>query len=485
MNLPIEIFANIINYLDYIDIVNLNMVCKDFDFYYLVHNLTIHSNNYNKNDDLPKSIDYLNQCIHFCNSISKCNNVRNLVIGNLPFIKNELAMYNLFTVISNYENLHELTVLLDGNVKQAFFYNLLNFNSLHKLTKIKIPYLSIDNFPCSHFECGNILANKVFINLSNINYLNIYVKNNIHQYYLDKINYKTIETLYITSKNTNIFNEYYTQYDDEQQTYVIKRTLLYPNLKKVSLKLDVSDIKTFIYILDPITKNSIEELVLDFKIFGKNRKNLFMGSLFNKINSLPNLKILKIKNLTPFHEIERDDCDVKLTNNLEYISIHFTKKTGRAYLKSSHIQDRIELLNIFTFLKNLKTLEINLYRNKCNSHLIIDKELMNNILPQSLENLIISDINIFEYLALFIEMSCNNCNIKNIKLDNISSFGRKHEKLLDHNYDEFISLCKHLINQNKKLLINKLCINNLISKNENYNEKINYLITNQLISIYD
>jgi len=443
MNLPIEIFANIINYLDYIDIVNLNMVCKDFDFYHLVHNLTIHSNNYNKNDDLPKSIDYLNQCIHFCNSISKCNNVRNLVIGNLPFIKNELAMYNLFTVISNYENLHELTVLLDGNVKQAFFYNLLNFNSLHKLTKIKIPYLSIDNFPCSHFECGNILANKVFINLSNINYLNIYVKHNIHQYYLDKINYKTIETLYITSKNTNIFNEYYTQYDDEQQTYVIKRTLLYPNLKKVSLKLDVSDIKTFIYILDPITKNSIEELVLDFKIFGKNRKNL------------------------------------------EYISIHFTKKTGRAYLKSSHIQDRIELLNIFTSLKNLKTLEINLYRNKCNSHLIIDKELMNNILPQSLENLIISDINIFEYLALFIEMSCNNCNIKNIKLDNISSFGRKHEKLLDHNYDEFISLCKHLINQNKKLLINKLCINNLISKNENYNEKINYLITNQLISIYD
>ena len=477
MNLPIEIFANIINYIDYVDIVNLNMVCKDFDFYHLVHNITIHSDNYSKNDDLITSIDYLNKCIKFCNSISKCHNVRRLFIGNLPFIKNELSMYNLFTVISNYKNLHELIVLLDGTVKQAMFYNLLNFKSLNKLTKIKIPYLSIDNFPCSHFECGNILANNVFINLLNVKYLNIYVKNNIHQYYLDKINYKTIETLYITSKNTNIFNEHYTQYDEKLQTYVIKRTLLYPNLKKVSLKLDISDIKTFIYILDPITKNSIEKLVLDFKIFGKNRKNLFMGSLFNKINSLPNLKILKIKNLTPFHEIERDNCDVKLTNNLEYISIHFTKKTGRAYLKSSHVQDRIELLNIFSSLKKLKTLEINLYRNKCNSHLIIDKDFMNNILPQSLENLIISDVNIFDYLALFVEISYD---VKNIILDNISSFGRKHEKLLDNHYDEFISLCKH-----RKLLINQSCIHNLISKNENYNEKINYLITNQLISIYD
>lgn len=487
---PLEIFQKLVNLLDFKDIIKLNLTCKRINVYELLQTIHVGTTirhdsqiKLTRTDSLTSYVKITKYAIDFCQCLKKCKNVKKLKIGELYFMRNDIAVHNLFNVISRYENLRELTVMFKYNIKQnsiAILYNLLRFKSLDKLEKIKIPNIAIDHFPCSFFECGNLLANNVFINLQNIKYFNIYVKNKVHQYYLDKINHRTLKTLYITSKNSNIFNDYYTQYDDIQQTYIIKKTLLFPKLTKVNLKLEISDIKTFIYILEPITKQSIRKLVLDFKILGKNRKNL-LGSLFEKINELPNLEVLKIKNLLPFNYIEPNMYTSRLSNKLKHVSIDFAKKTGRLYLKSSQIQDRIELIKVFSSLKEIGTLSINLHRYNCETQIL--KHLLSNIphdmLPDGLKTLIIYDVNIFDYLSLFLEMSLNTSTLQYIIIDKISTFGRKHEKILDntHAYDKFVKQCDLLKNQNKKLIINSIYVGNLLSKNlSEYNQKINKLL---------
>jgi len=463
---PVEILNEIVSFLDFTGIMNLLFTSKYImnttqDLITCINVDIAHKKKTNTHLSLQQRLNFNDMAINFCNRLKKFRNIKELRIINLYFVQDDIGMYHLFNTIASFINLRKLSILLDYNItpnSTAIIHNLKQFKSLNKLEKIEIPNIIMDNFPFNYFDCANLLTNNVFKSLQNIKHFNMCFKNKIHHYYLDNLNHKTLETLYITSKHCNIFNEHYTYYDNTLSTYLIKKTIMFDKLKTVNLNIDISDVKTFLYILDSTTRDSIECLTIDFK----KRKNTYFGSLFEKINELRGLKQLSLLNLLPFGT-QSPLCE--LNNKLEHVSINFVRKTDP---KMTDIEDRIEIIKNLTKLEKLKTLTLDL----CRSAVCIGN--VNYLLPNC-ESLIISNINTFTYLSIFLELALTTSSIKNVFIHKVTTFGRNRKKILDNesNYKKFLKIFNGFRQQHKSLIIHNKYIGNLLSKKvNNYKEKI-------------
>jgi len=421
LNVGSDIWKTIIDKLSFTEIYNLWRTSPYVAS--IVENLTtriiINIKLKNKNTLLDR-INHLYNVEHICNFLLKFKNLKKLKIENFDFIKDEVSLYKLFHTISQFNKLIELSICFKFRLKinsLSVFYNLINFNSFSNLKVLKIPNIQLDLYtqnPIKDF--GELFVLKFIRKLINIENFHINLKNKYHHLYIDNLNKNTLKTLHISSKNTNIFNQFYTVYDKQSGKYVVSKYISFPNLTKLYLNLNLSEVKAALYTLDPITKNSIQYLFIDLGIVGGNSNNLVYKSLFYKINCLSNLENLVFLNVPTY--LECSDCFYYLIRNkIKYLTIDSRLNT----IRGPNI-DILKLVfdNIFQ-LKNLKCLILNLKRGKLKFNTLrtlgksIDNFIQHN---QTLEYLIIYNVDIFHYLYLFLSTFPGITTLKGIIIFN-------------------------------------------------------------------
>jgi hypothetical protein len=417
-----NILDSILKYLSFNSVIKLYYLCDDIQIYIerllkkIIINFKINNNN------LLDKIFYLDKNKKFCNLLSKFKNLKILKIYQFDLIKDEISIYRLFKSISKFKKLEQLEIYIKFKLKinsLSILNNLIKFKSFNNLKIIKIPNIELDYYSNSFMNDFNNLFIDQFMNkLINIQTFYVNFKNRNHQLYLDNLNKNTLNNLYISSNDTNIFNGYYTILDKNSNKYIINNFVLLPNLKQLYLNLYLSEIKAILYIIESNTKNNLKKLIINFLNRETNiPNNIIYKNLFNKINSLNNLdtlillnipsslQYLEYKNIENENEIKSNSSillnNLQLPNKIKIICIDIILN----YIKGIYIDILDLLFNNITQIKNLKFLILNLKRNKINFNTLkkLDISINNFVINNtSLEYLIITDINIFHYLYLFL-----------------------------------------------------------------------------------